>query len=446
LLNKLNNWSPSSARKAALGAVVAFLLSSLAPPSATAADYIYGEHLLRLGDTSSDSPPLLATQPIEVSRPAKSGDLEERLRLLEGSAGPYAPALAEDLGDMAREYRAVGQLSEALRLYRRALHIVRVNDGLYSERQAPLVRAELDIYRASGDLDELDRRYDYYFRLFGSGRAPFTDLRLRATLGYLRWQREATRLHLDGRSQGRLLDAVALNRRVLDDVTADPQVPFEMRVEFALSQLKNLYLVREKVEPPQRTPYAYQQPASAQDPAQWSPQEIERQRAQRLRRTALEDGVAMLEEVIAGAGENARSQTLARLHLAIGDWYQWNDRPLLAEDSYREVLLHLAGSGAEQYIEEWLGEPVELPANGVFRQLESPGSEMGDDLPLVKLAFAVSADGRARDIELVSTTAASEGRVVRAKRTLRRLRFRPRWIAGRAEAVTGLQREYVLPP
>ena len=80
----------------------------------------------------------------------------------------------------------------------------RINDGLYSERQVPLLRELLQSYREAGDYEALDERYDYYFRLYGNGQPPYTEIRLRAALEYLRWQREALRLGVGGRELERL--------------------------------------------------------------------------------------------------------------------------------------------------------------------------------------------------------------------------------------------------
>ena len=44
---------------------------------------------------------------------------------------------------------------------------------------------------AVGDLEALDDRYYYFFRLYRSEQPPCTALRKRASLGYLRWQRAA---------------------------------------------------------------------------------------------------------------------------------------------------------------------------------------------------------------------------------------------------------------
>ena len=74
------------------------------------------------------------------------------------------------------------------------MHIVRINGGLRSAEQVPLLLTTLQVYRQAGDWQALDDNYDYYFHLLGSGQGPLTPLRLESALAYMRWQREALRL------------------------------------------------------------------------------------------------------------------------------------------------------------------------------------------------------------------------------------------------------------
>ena len=189
---------------------------------------LYGQEYYRLGQSWEDGHPRRLPRSLqrglprslpEPRRDNSDGDESayiQQLQLQELSAGPYSDALAEPLASLGRHYRERGEYGEALGYYRRALHIVRVNDGLYSERQIPLVRDLLDTYRLAGDLQELDERYEYFFRLYGNGEPPYTELRLRASLEFLRWQREALRIDLDGDGKNRLLKLYQLNEHILE--------------------------------------------------------------------------------------------------------------------------------------------------------------------------------------------------------------------------------------
>jgi len=403
----------------------------------------YGARLLRLDDRAADSTPPMAADhgPADA---AEAGDYRAQIDALE-RGGPYAHALSESLAGLAQWHRERGELAQALRNYRRALHVVRINDGLHSEMQVPLVRAELDLYRESGELGALDERYDYYFRLFGAGQPPYTDGRMRAVLEYLRWQREALRLNLGGGRNERLLALIRQNEDILDNVAAQPAVSGEWRVELALSQLKNFYLLMELVEPADDdrrigavTPFD----SSFNRSSGWEVEDYTLRRLQTLRRGALGRVGDLLRGAIDAApgGEAARAQ--ASLYLAMADWYQWNGREDIAGDSYREVARLLSAAGDTETLQAWLAQPVELPANGVFRRAPVPSAAGTEAAPVIRVSYAVSAGGRALDISAAEVPEAAAGRAATIQRALRKTRFRPRWINARPEPVAGLQRDY----
>ncbi|MFN2289454.1 MAG: hypothetical protein ABR578_14075, partial [Chromatocurvus sp.] len=90
---------------------------------------------------------------------------EARVRELEASGGPYADGLDEPLADLARQQVREGRYAEALSLYRRSLHVLRINAGLTSPAQMAVVRAMLQLQRAIGGAEALDNLYGYYYRL-----------------------------------------------------------------------------------------------------------------------------------------------------------------------------------------------------------------------------------------------------------------------------------------
>ncbi|MBP6682355.1 MAG: tetratricopeptide repeat protein, partial [Halioglobus sp.] len=179
------------------------LLLPLTAPAGTPAPY--GEDFVRLGQSWQDAGRLapLPTPAAPDAAELDSAHYERELGQLENRGGPYAETLAEPLADMARVLRRSGDIAGAQQAYQRALHLVRVNEGLYSERQVPILRELFDIYRMTGDLAMLDGRYDYFFSLYGSGQPPYTPIRLGAGLEYMRWQREALRLGVDERDTER---------------------------------------------------------------------------------------------------------------------------------------------------------------------------------------------------------------------------------------------------
>ncbi len=397
----------------------------------------YGEYFVRLGAQWPDAGAI--TVDPGAAAPAVDTDAASylrQLRELEQEGGPYADSLAEPLAGLARLQRASGDIVNAQQAYQRALHVVRINDGLYSERQVPILKALFEVYRMTGDLATLDARYDYYFRLYGSGLPPYTPVRLTATLEYLRWQREALRLGLDERDTERLLALYALNERVLADVSADSSVDFAGYRELVLSQLRNLYLVDARYEP--RIDDFGPGPEAGL-PAEWDQQDTHRQRLEAYQRRALSSGRELLEALILRTPADDR-QGRAAAYLELADWNQWNDRRSEALAAYGQVVTILQEAGEGALLQQWLGQPVELPANGAFWQ---PRPMSGETKQLVVRArYDVTRTGRANNIEATAAVSENGSAAARVRRKLAQTRFRPCMASGEPQAQMQVQRDY----
>ncbi len=407
--------------------------------AAYAAGAAYGEQFVRVGQQWPDGGPGFAQATGAGGRERAQPEYQRQVAARELEGGPYDDGLAEPLAAMAAYHRSAGDFDLAVRFYRRALHVVRVNDGLYSERQTPILRELLSTFRSAGDLDALDRRYDYYFRLLGGGQPPYTETRLRATLEYLRWQREAVRLGLGGDDDKRLLALYDLNDSILQAVGGDPQVDPQWYRELGLSQLRNLYLIESRLAPgPETMGMAPSTPLLASD---WSEEDVNTHRLDSIRRGALGRGERLLLELMEREADSG-VENRARLQLELGDWYQWHGRDQQAGQQYAGVGQLLRTSGREGTLNQWLGQPVELPDNGAFWQPTAAAESRRR--VVVNASYDVSARGRVSNID-ATTAQEQDADVVRSlRRKLARTRFRPRFVNGEPEQVVGLTREYEL--
>jgi tetratricopeptide (TPR) repeat protein len=394
----------------------------------------YGDSFIRLDHV----PPVQQTATADVpDGQADAASYQRQLERFEQAEGPYAATLAEPLAGIARLHQQQGDIAQAQHHYERALHIVRVNEGLYSERQIPILRQLFASYRQVGDMQTLDARYDYYFRLYGSGQPPFTAVRLAAALEYMRWQREALLLGLDGESSRRLLELYELNARLLEGVGEPDAETYEAYRLLVLSQLYNLYLLQHSYRPEQQ---GWNELPHTLGAAGWDQQDTREHRLDMIQRTALSRGRSLLEGLIA-ATPPEQTITLAEVYLELGDWNQWNDQRGAAQTAYEQVQDMLGQAGETQLLEQWLGAPAELPANGAFGRRLLP-ADQGDSL--ARASFSVSARGKPSAIEVSTAGEVSDGRLWRFRRDLAGTRFRPRYSAGQAAATEGLVREYRL--
>lgn len=432
VFNVSNSWP-----RATRAMLLPVLLLSLPPAQSMASPEAYGMHFVRI-DEQVPGEPQTGEPYSHISSQQDLTPYRAQLEEMELRDGAYADALAEPLAAIGRAHRQQGAHEQALAAYRRALHIVRVNDGLYSDRQIPVLREMLLTFRESGDFEALDGRYEYLFRLYGMGQPPYTPMRLQVAVEYLRWQREALLRGLSGSEERRMLDLVALNEALVQQVMDDPAAPWPWKRDLVRSQVANFYLLLEHFEPP---PHESQLVASY-DPFGAKPMvaDLRDQRMDTLLRGAGAKGRRLLEALReAAAGQGVIEE--AALDLALADWHLWNGDRQRARDSYERAATRLESAGELAQLQAWMGEPVELPDNGAFLRPE-PIPEKGGNT--VRARFDVTETGRVHVHDAEPLGEETSANLTRFRRKLAGTLFRPRWEGGETRASRNVERDYRL--
>jgi len=408
--------------------LLAFFLLLLSKSGQAHFPAFYGKKFVRAEPLRQGEEPRDETASSAPVDEADADSFEQQVDALELIGGPYANSVVDPLSSLGRIYRDRGDYLQAEEFYKRALHIVRVNDGLYSERQIPLVRGLLNVHRAAGDMKALDDRYHYFFNLYGGGKPPYTSLRRRASLEYLRWQRAAHVSRLDGGGNRRLVELYLLNKEMLKAVAKTPDMEPSWYRELVLSQIRNLYLLLGNKHPGE----------NFDEPGLDTP--VEHKMAM-LQRTGITVGRNLLQGLI------EQSQQLdpierASLYLELGDWFQWNNMPHNAEEEYVIVEQILLEAGEVGLLDQWLSAPIELPDNDAFRH---PSQAPIDITPVVATVhFDISAKGQLTNVEVSTKEPDDETVGWHIKRMLKDTHFRPRFVSGHAESVEKLTRQYQL--
>ncbi|WP_439106356.1 hypothetical protein [Congregibacter sp.] len=376
----------------------------------------------------------MAIQPLESAEAQELiRALSERLVEQEYRDGPYAMSLAETLDELARAQDAAGAVELARRSRARALHLIRVNEGLYSTAQRPLIWAMLESLRREGDFETLDERYDYFFRLYGSGQPPWDGLRWSATLEYLRWQREALRLRLDRDPMQRLLRLHALHEDTLETLVSQVGgVDFRLLADATFSQVKTLYLIEDLIQPQPVFRERSNGFPGSEDPRNFN---LQQERLENLQRSLRGAGRTLLTDLLAvipGDEHRLRAQAL----LALADWLQWHGSSREARDLYERIWSELHSGGMQAVAEQWFSAPVPLPDNGVFLP---PGSQRSEGP--IEVRLSVREDGRAfADVSMADKR--WQRSAVRLQRRIAATRYRPVLKDGRVVSADDLSVSY----
>jgi len=361
-------------------------------------------------------------------------EYRQQIELREKSGGPYEDDLAQPLSRMGQYHKDQCRYKLAAAYLEHALHVVRVNEGLHTEGQIPLIRDLLDTYRLMGDQQALDDTYKKLFRVHGSGQPPHTDERKAATLEFLRWQREAFALGFENDRLQRLVSLCQLNRRLIEDLRLQANTNPAWHRELVASQLRNLYLVMG--QGPFAAKFLGGTESSEGQSSHANSQTYVKQQFANIQSTAIARGRRLMEELLEQpSGFNVVQR--AELHLKLGDWLQWNGQERRATREYKKVVDILQEADKGRLLEQWLGEPAELPAEDVF---EINPNLLGP--VLVTASYNVSKSGQVRSIDVSVEPPDNIAISRRIRRWLTGAHFRPRFSQGFAEPVERLTRTY----
>ena len=113
----------------------------------------------------SDDVDELAPASLFYERENSLADYFDSIVQEESEDGPYSAGLIEELSAVGVLNQQQGRLEEALENFKRALHITRVNYGLYSLEQIPVMEHIIEIQMITGNHREADVIREAVFRL-----------------------------------------------------------------------------------------------------------------------------------------------------------------------------------------------------------------------------------------------------------------------------------------
>ena len=359
----------------------------------------------------------------------------------EGEGGVYAAALSEPLQDIGRAYQAENKHREAIQFFRRALHLSRVNEGLYTETQLPLLDYMIESHLAMGQVFDVDDKQNYRFRVQQKLYQPGDPALTEAALEFSEWQRQAYLDGFAGDNYRRLVNMYDLHTRQIelleqdsvDDAVLLRHLRQRMQAEYLLSQYEGEKEaeIQVSVSSPLDKQFAF-----STDPAV--------HRFKYLRDFNYRNGERTMKRIIEVLEREAEPDPLelAKAQIALGDWYMWWDVLARAIQCYERAWAILDKDGSNLTNPDALfQEPVELPVTEVFRP--GPITPQAERSALGTVLFDVSRQGRARNVEIVEQDPAEEmGARVALFDMLREMRFRPIVREGEAVLTESVVRVY----
>jgi tetratricopeptide (TPR) repeat protein len=426
------------------GLAILLALSGL-PAAATVSQAVdastattYGATVTRGDDTDTRyQPPRFI--PDDVTAPAEV--LLQQLWLEENELGAYSPALVPALRELGAALFMDGQYADSIAAYRRAIHLLRVNEGLNTPAQAGMVKQLIEAYVEMGDYVAADDQQRYLFRIRKHQLAADDPEMLEAVEQLALWHRSAYLSQFDRLRFPRIVELFDLYSEAASEVEALHGEQSRLRLPYLEGKLRTAYLLSVY---PGETELAPEDKAQQRDNSNTS--DVTRLRFNGFSKDNFRRGLAAIREMrsILEQDPQATTTELADMLVMKGDWYQWHQRFAQAVDMY-EAAWDVVEDEPDAV--NWrlanFQNPRELPAGRVFQPGRIPVRLYYDTD--VHVRFAVSRIGLARDIEILAPDRTdNQPAVTRGYKYLRSMRFRPRLEDGEVVATESVERIYNL--
>lgn len=357
-------------------------------------------------------------------------DLESRL-------GAYAPGLSQQLLGLGAAYQDQGLHTEAVKVFKRAVHLARINNGLYSEIQIPILQRQISSLIAAGNYGEADERQAYLFRVQRRVFGQNTDAMSAAMLQRAQWQQQAYYLAVGETSYTRLLAMWDLYGRVFKLIAESEGKYSSSLVQPLRGLLQTQYLIADYAG--EETP-VFEVSGGGNEFSS-----LDENRFRMIHHNNYRQGITVISTLrdVYVYNEKEDSPKPALVTLELADWQLMYSKREQAWLNYQQAWEQLAeAKNGEDLLAEHFGRPVMIPdIEGAHVDLEPPREVRG----YAVLNYGVNEKGRVYGLKVLETQLSSEDAdkvPVRLLRTLKSKRFRPRFEGGERVATEGIVEQY----
>ncbi|WP_299598543.1 hypothetical protein [uncultured Microbulbifer sp.] len=383
-----------------------------------------------------------ASKPLEKPkrqlRPSQAAeDYRQRIEDMEAEYGAYGAGIDEQLMGLASALQRSGNHEEAISEYRRAMLINRVNEGLYSLNQVPMIERMIESQIALNRWEEANDNHEYLFWLHAKNYGE-KDPRMLPIINQLSsWHLQA---YIDEKGATlfeHLINATNMYALAVDIISQNFGAN-DLRLVEALRGLKatNYYLATYSGEPQE----AIVINASFAGSGNASPER--RAQLDHYRMNSFSSGKTAITKIMDVYRKNPASPPAAsaKAKVELGDWYMMFNKWHSARETYGEAYQALWDNGAtNQEIEEIFGRPAALPT---LPLLDEDREALANSY--VTVSYDVTAFGKARNIQILSARPESKVSIrSRVRNVLKRAKFRPRFENGEPVETTGIVQRFV---
>jgi tetratricopeptide (TPR) repeat protein len=339
--------------------------------------------------------------------------------------GPYHEQSSEALYGLGIALKKQGFYDEALNTLKRAMHVNRVNHGLHSFSQTPILRSIIDTQKALHHFEEVTTDYNRLLRLFQKNYASNDPALIPVYQELALWHVDVYQLDSSAERVDHLTSAHSYINAAIKKAQAPNQLTTQEKIELLrTSTLISFYSSQHKGD---EWVTALDSRFSASSDKDF----MVPTRMATLSKTSYRQGRLAHEQIIAlvNADPTATIHQKISAYVETGDWHLLFKHHNTAMEYYQQARILIAQTDMPQELNElWFSQPIILPS------LRAEGGSGNSARQYVSAQVDISKNGHPSHINILEPTPEKNVMLHRAAiKTLRNARFRPRFVG--AEAV-----------
>lgn len=357
---------------------------------------------------------------------------------IESQDGAYGSRLTQELMNLGSIYQEYGRHDEAIKFLKRSAHLNRINDGLYSTTQIPIIRKLITSLKETKQWSKVDKSYSYLSWLYSKNFAADDIAMLEIQMEKANWQLKSYSVQLSVEPLRDLFNAYGSYQNALEIMT-NTYSKTDIRVIPALNGLiLTNYLVA--------TTAISKSVTVDSDGSYVQEYSFSGRKISYMKRNSFSTGVELIQRELAVHNQQQLidHMNVSKAMLKLADWYLMYGKKQLASSHYKQAYAYAKTHNENNNkFNELFNVPVELPdlpnlSNNSPANL--PNDNNLEDVKYVHASMDITRFGRVKNLQIVSSNPEKNIRMrSRVLKYLRAARFRPRIVDGSPMFTTQFQ-------
>jgi len=354
---------------------------------------------------------------------------EKAIEELESSEGVYGDKLAQELANLADIYQKQENHDLAIKTFNRSLHLNRINEGLYSKAQLPILDKIIISLKQQKKWKQVHEKYNYLYWLNNRNFSEDDEDMLQVLVKLANWNLTSYAMSYSPNPAQDLYNAHHLYNKALK-ISENIYGHFDKR---------NIYILNNKMI----ISYFFATfnityiNSNLAENNEYSTTSNYQNQIISLKRTSFSSGRdTILNEIKILENQNdADYYNISKVKLRLADWHLLFEKRQSAMRLYNEAYQFAIFNDAEQtFTEDLFEKPIALPY--LPNLTTNTRMNISKDLLIsnkkyIQASFDVTKHGRAKNIRVVDTNMKESTRLRSlALKSLRHTKFRPKLVKG----------------